>query len=134
MNDPTQPVGAALGAGLGALFISELGFPPGLLAVSFAASTVGLLLTKPRADAHWYDRWLDLAVFMSAIFCGAWLGTSLGPWVGAKVPDIAHPTKLVTIVIGIFFHPAIRLIAGRLLPALSDKIATRKPDTPGASQ
>lgn len=130
MTPDPSPIASATSAGIGALIVAEMGFPPSLLAVSFAAATIGLLFASPGRT-----RWHDLAVFIAAVFCGAWIGTSLGPLLALKVPGIAHPAKLVTIIVGVLFHPAANIAAKRLLPALADKIAPGKTDTtPGAPQ
>jgi len=128
--DPTAPIASATSAGIGALIVAEMGFPPSLLAVSFAAATIGLLFAPPGRT-----RWHDLAIFVAAVFCGAWIGTSLAPVLAARVPELAHPAKLATIIVGVLFHPLANVAAKRLLPGLSDKIAAPKADqTNGAPQ
>ena len=127
--DPTQPLAGAMAGGLGALIVAEIGLPPGMLALSFLAACVGLLFApKGRSRYH------DLLVFVGVVFCGAWLGVAFAPLLAAQVPMLAHPEKVLVILIGILFHPLFNLAAARL-PAAADKLGLRKTNPQdGASQ
>ena len=99
------------------MILAELGLTNSLLSVGFLAAMFGLLIAK--TGNKW---WHDLLLFPCAMVGSAVLGAAFGPVLAARIPGLLHADIVITLVIGIIFHPVFNALAS-IVPAYLAKRA-----------